>query len=157
LYHTRHWRSAASYVALTRQRESAQVFVARETARDAVQLARQMARGEIKAASVAWATLEDLTPEQRAASRHDPPDQTEAQARRTRRSEATDAPRASEAPLRQSAVARRLGAAPAPMVEPSPREAPAAPDILLPGHVDPGGRDSLGRGLDDGSIAAAVA
>ena len=35
LYHTHHWRSAASYVALTRQRESAQVFVARETARDA--------------------------------------------------------------------------------------------------------------------------
>ncbi len=34
LYHTEHWRSAASYVALTRQRESAQVFVARETARD---------------------------------------------------------------------------------------------------------------------------
>ena len=28
LYHTHHWRSAASYVALTRQRESAQVFVA---------------------------------------------------------------------------------------------------------------------------------
>ena len=56
LYHTHHWRSAASYVALTRQRESAQVFVARETARDAPQLARQMARGEIKAASVAWAT-----------------------------------------------------------------------------------------------------
>jgi Ti-type conjugative transfer relaxase TraA len=33
LYHTHHWRSAASYVALTRQRESAQVFVARATAR----------------------------------------------------------------------------------------------------------------------------
>ena len=35
LLHTHHWRSAASYVALTRQRESAQVFVATETARDA--------------------------------------------------------------------------------------------------------------------------
>ena len=35
LYHSHHWRSAASYVALTRQRESAQVFVARETVRDA--------------------------------------------------------------------------------------------------------------------------
>ena len=65
LYHTHHWRAAASYVALTRQRESAQVFVATETARDAAQLARQMARGEIKAASVAWATLEELSPEQR--------------------------------------------------------------------------------------------
>ena len=41
-----------------RQRESAQVFVARETARDVAQLARQMAREEIKAASVAWATAE---------------------------------------------------------------------------------------------------
>jgi ATP-dependent exoDNAse (exonuclease V) alpha subunit len=57
LYHTEHWRSAASYVALTRQRESsAQVFVARATAHDARELARRMARGEIKAASVAWAT-----------------------------------------------------------------------------------------------------
>jgi len=51
LYHTHHWRSAASYVALTRQRESARVFVSRKTARDAAQLARQMAREEIKAAS----------------------------------------------------------------------------------------------------------
>jgi hypothetical protein len=61
LYHTEHWRAAASYVALTRQRESAQVFVARETARDATQLARQMARGEMKAASIAWATREELS------------------------------------------------------------------------------------------------
>jgi Ti-type conjugative transfer relaxase TraA len=60
LYHTHHWRSAASYVALTRQRDSAQVFVARETASDASQLAWQMARGEVKAASVAWATREEV-------------------------------------------------------------------------------------------------
>src|SRR5271170_4453603 len=60
LYHTHHWRSAASYVALTRQRESAKVFVARETARDTRELAWQMARGEIKAASIAWATHEEL-------------------------------------------------------------------------------------------------
>jgi Ti-type conjugative transfer relaxase TraA len=59
LYHTEHWRSAASYVALTRQRESAQVFVARETARDAKDLARQMGRGEVRSASVAWATREE--------------------------------------------------------------------------------------------------
>ena len=32
LYHTHHWRSAASCVALSRQHESAQVFVARGTA-----------------------------------------------------------------------------------------------------------------------------
>ena len=61
LYHTHHWRSEASYVALTRQRESAKVFVARDTARDAVQLARQMGRGEVKAASVAWATPDEIT------------------------------------------------------------------------------------------------
>jgi Ti-type conjugative transfer relaxase TraA len=60
LYHTHHWRAAASYVALTRQRESAQVFVARETARDAGQLAWQMARGEVKAASLAWATRDEV-------------------------------------------------------------------------------------------------
>ena len=65
LYHTEHWRSAASYVALTRQRESAEVFVARETARDVGQLARQMARGEVRAASIAWPTRDELTQEQR--------------------------------------------------------------------------------------------
>jgi hypothetical protein len=67
LYHTEHWRSAASYVALTRQRESAEVFVARETARDAGQLARQMGRGEVRAASIAWPTRDELTQEQKRA------------------------------------------------------------------------------------------
>ena len=62
LYHTHHRRSAASYVALTRRRASAQVFMVLETARDAPQLARQMAREEIKAASVAWASRDELTP-----------------------------------------------------------------------------------------------
>lgn len=60
LYHTEHRRSAASYVAPTQQRESAQVFVARETARDVGQVARQMARGEVRSASIAWATPEEL-------------------------------------------------------------------------------------------------
>jgi Ti-type conjugative transfer relaxase TraA len=62
LLHTHHWRAAASYVALTRQRESAQVFVAEDTARDVRQLARQMARSEVRAASVAWATADELPP-----------------------------------------------------------------------------------------------
>jgi hypothetical protein len=61
LYHTEHWRSAASYVALTRQRESAQVFAAWETARDVGQLARQMARGEVRSASIAWATRNEVS------------------------------------------------------------------------------------------------
>jgi Ti-type conjugative transfer relaxase TraA len=85
LYHTKHWRSVASYVALTRQRESAQVFVARATARDAAQLARQMARGEVKAASVAWATRDELAVEPAR-----PPEVSEQQAARpepTRRQE----------------------------------------------------------------------
>ncbi len=46
---------------LTRQRDSARVFVARETARNACEFAWQMARGEIKAASIAWATRDELT------------------------------------------------------------------------------------------------
>jgi Ti-type conjugative transfer relaxase TraA len=65
LYHTPHWRRAASYVALTRQRESAQVFVARETASDAAELARQMARDETRSASLAWAAREDTADRQR--------------------------------------------------------------------------------------------
>jgi len=44
LYHSEHWRSAASYVALTRHRDKAELFVARETAPDVKQLSRQMAR-----------------------------------------------------------------------------------------------------------------
>ena len=37
------------------------------------------------------------------------------------------------------------------------RDERAAPEVLIPGYVDPSGRDSLGRGLDAGSIAAVVA
>ncbi|RWE17265.1 MAG: MobA/MobL protein, partial [Mesorhizobium sp.] len=66
LMHTHHWRAASSYVALTRQRESATIFVATQTARDLRQLARQVGRNEIKAASVAYATADELTPKQRA-------------------------------------------------------------------------------------------
>ena len=56
LLHGKHWRAASSYVALTRQRLGAQVFVSRQVAQNVGQLARQMARGEVRAASVAWAT-----------------------------------------------------------------------------------------------------
>jgi Ti-type conjugative transfer relaxase TraA len=52
LYHSEHWRSAASYVALTRHRDKTELFVARNTAEDVKQLARQMARvDERRAAS----------------------------------------------------------------------------------------------------------
>ncbi|MER8814136.1 AAA family ATPase [Mesorhizobium sp. M0965] len=66
LMHTHHWRAASSYVALTRQRESATIFVATQTARDLRQLARQLGRNEIKSASVAYATRDELSAEQRA-------------------------------------------------------------------------------------------
>jgi Ti-type conjugative transfer relaxase TraA len=66
LLHTHHWRAASSYVALTRQRESATIFVATEAARDLRQLARQIGRNEIKSASVAYATWDELSAEQKA-------------------------------------------------------------------------------------------
>ena len=93
--------------------KSAQLFVARETARDAAQLARQMARFEVKAASVAWATADELTPGSQA--------------------------------RRDMADARNTL---------QPAQAPT--DWLIPPHVSPDGRDSLGRGLDVASVARAV-
>lgn len=54
LYHSRHWRSAASYVALTRQRDSALVFAATETAKDTAALAKQMARTDDRKAASAY-------------------------------------------------------------------------------------------------------
>jgi AAA domain/BID domain of Bartonella effector protein (Bep) len=147
LYHTHHWRSAASYVALTRQRESAQVFVATETARDAEDLARQMARGEIKAASVAWATEDELTPAQRERTARD--EQANQRA-------VDDPPRASEAADQRDIVVPSPARDPSPpVVRPSEKEQ-VTPEILIPAYVDPNGRDSLGRGLDEASIAAAV-
>ena len=60
LYHSRHWTSAPSYVALTRQRKSAEMFVARETAQNIGQLAQQMAQNDIRHASLAWAAHDEL-------------------------------------------------------------------------------------------------
>lgn len=51
LYHSEHWRSAATYVALTRHRDKAELFVATNTAADVQQLARQMARVEERRAA----------------------------------------------------------------------------------------------------------
>ena len=59
LYHSEHWRSASSYVALTRHRQNVSLFVATETARDLGQLARQMARiDDTRAASQFYASDE---------------------------------------------------------------------------------------------------
>jgi Ti-type conjugative transfer relaxase TraA len=155
LYHTHHWRSAASYVALTRQRESAQVFVATETARDAEALARQMARGEIKAASVAWATVEELTPAQRQRATRDQP---EAPIERESPETIHDSPRMTKAANPREIVVPSQARDPSPPVARSAGEREqVAPEILIPAYVDPTGRDSLGRELDEASIAVAVA
>ncbi len=207
LYHTRHWRAAASYVALTRQRDSAQLFVARETARDPRELAWQMARGEIKAASIAWATREEMTPAQRREI------QSERREREHVRVEAIPAPEDSLRAKVREALQRRewaeafwrdvAAAARSPAPDPpaakvrtasemreqqskdywrgviaagrSEAQDPLtakvhaasemrqqqvelpAPEWLIPPYAGRDGRDSLGRGLDPASIAAAVA
>ena len=51
LYHSEHWRAAASYVALSRHREKAELFVARQTTHDLGTLARQMSRVEERRAA----------------------------------------------------------------------------------------------------------
>jgi Ti-type conjugative transfer relaxase TraA len=78
LYHSEHWRSAASYVALTRHRDKAALFVATNTAADLKHLARQMARvDDRRAASHFRATgdrepVRPLTPRELAARLGDP-------------------------------------------------------------------------------------
>jgi len=62
LYHSEHWRSAASYVALTRHRDKAELFVARNTARDVNQLARQMARTDDRRAASMFHTGQPIGP-----------------------------------------------------------------------------------------------
>ncbi len=144
LLHTHHWRAAASYVALTRQRDSAQVFVAEDTACDVHQLARQMARGEVRAASVAWATLEELAPELRQPAG--------AGQRAQGTAEPDQQPAGAGVRTGQAAFAAAPGMA---------RDAAAqlAVGWLIPSYVDPSGqdRDSLGRGASPGEVAAAVA
>lgn len=54
LLHSPHWRAESSYVALTRQRDSAQVFVARETAPDFEELVRQVSRSDDRRAATAY-------------------------------------------------------------------------------------------------------
>lgn len=69
LYHSEHWRSAASYVALTRHRDTAELFVARNTAKDVRQLARQMARVDDRRAASNFfhkedtGTVREITPQ----------------------------------------------------------------------------------------------
>ncbi len=149
LLHTHHWRAAASYVALTRQRESAQVFVSTEVARDAAQLARQMGRGEVRAASVAWATPDELAPELRQRAEAELADA------------ARPAPGAAARP--DSGSSARIGEGTVPRASQDQVATPAASVTaqgwLIPPYADLSGqgRDSLGRGTSPGAVAAAVA
>ena len=78
LYHSEHWRSAASYVALTRHRDKAELFVASNTAADLKQLARQMARVDDRRAASHFHQADErepvrpLTPRELAARFSDP-------------------------------------------------------------------------------------
>ena len=54
LLHSRQWRAESTYVALTRQRDRAQVFVARETAADLEELVRQVSRSDDRKAATAY-------------------------------------------------------------------------------------------------------
>jgi ATP-dependent exoDNAse (exonuclease V) alpha subunit len=78
LYHSEHWRSAAGYVALTRHRDKAELFVARNTAPDLKRLARQIARVDERRAALHFhegadrGPLRPLTPRELAARLNDP-------------------------------------------------------------------------------------
>jgi hypothetical protein len=52
--HSAHWRSSASYVALTRHREAVHIFAARETVKDLDAMAQGMARPDNKRAASAY-------------------------------------------------------------------------------------------------------
>jgi hypothetical protein len=54
LLHTRHWRDAASYVALTRARKDSRLFVARTEANDLRDLARQMVRQQNRGSTLGY-------------------------------------------------------------------------------------------------------
>jgi len=161
LLHTHHWRAAASYVALTRQRESAQVFVAEDTARDVHQLARQMARGEVRAASVAWATADELRPElrQRAGDAQQAPKPARRDEQPAVRADERDPAREYWGRTASAGVANPLRpATPEPDRDKATSGQSDPADVwLIPPLVSPNGKDSLGRGLDSGSVAAAVA
>jgi ATP-dependent exoDNAse (exonuclease V) alpha subunit len=62
LYHSEHWRSAASYVALTRHRDKAELYVARNTAKDVKELARQMARVDDRRAASMFHPDREIAP-----------------------------------------------------------------------------------------------
>jgi len=148
LLHSEHWRQASSYVALTRQRESAHIFAATETARDVRDLAWQMSRVEVRSASVAWATTDEVSQTQSAKLRQQaggrqPTSETEQSVRYAERGtvkggESRETPSQSQAPESTTASVEKR-------------------NWLIPPRASEDDRDSLGRGLDAASIAAVVA
>ena len=58
LLHTKHWRDASSYVAMTRARGETQVYVADDQARDLDDLARQLGRQQNRGSSLRFATAQ---------------------------------------------------------------------------------------------------
>ncbi|MCP4282868.1 MAG: AAA family ATPase, partial [Gammaproteobacteria bacterium] len=60
LLHTYHWRDRPSYVAMTRARGAAKLFVARDQARGVTALVRQMGRSSDRGSSLQFSTAEDL-------------------------------------------------------------------------------------------------
>lgn len=59
LFHSEYWRSSASYVALTRHREKAELFVSRDTAADLNELSWQMARLDDRRAASHFRQIQD--------------------------------------------------------------------------------------------------
>jgi len=162
--HSAHWRQASSYVALTRQRESVAIFAATETAVDVGQLARQMSRREVRAASVAWATRDELPPRLRPEAKLRPEagqgERTAPEARAGRAGPgervatvrgdgALSAP--SEAPPKPRPIAAASGSASGPASGSKPSaDAPAAPRWLIAPRV-------VAEGVDAAERSAAVA
>ncbi len=163
LLHTHHWR-AASYVALTRRRESAQVFVAEDTAKNARQLARQMGHGEVRAASVAWATADELRPELRQrvgegqgaseAVRQAPPASVAQLGARTGDADSARAywGQVADGPAQTAAAQPAVAKA-------GVKQGQRAGEWFIAPYADPSGRgrDSSGRGTSPGEVAAVVA
>ena len=110
-----------------------------------------MARGEIKAASVAWVTADELAPAQRVrvwSNRSAVQAGQKAAASRNMSAEAYW-----EAVAGHSSTVIPIP----PPAQSAEEKEQAAPTVLIAAYVDLGRRDSLGRGLDAGSVAAAVA
>jgi hypothetical protein len=151
------------------------VFAAVETARDIRQLARQIGRVEIKSASVAYATRDELTPPQKARAA----EQAREAARGMEGAKARPGAAATPQPAR-SAIARPAapsyqspdGRAPEAAAKPIGAETTARPQTPPPVRTAPAGvlipafegrgrdgveRDSLGRSVDGKSVAGAIA